>query len=483
MKKIILYTAILIGSASCKNSWLELTPQGTTIAEATGDYDKLMNQANYYNAGMYTGGWDDMQIMGDEVAAESDVFSGNLINDRLFQWKDTVYSVNDYTNNFFNSMLTQRYAYNLVVAEVMDSKGGTEQQKKELRAQAMATRAWIHFQLVNLYGKPYVASTAATDPGFPVVTAADISLKTYSRGTLQASYDFITKELTDAIPDLNPVPSSNVRMSKPAAQTFLGKTYMFMGRFTDALPYLQDALNSVKTTGMSSLYDYNKEFGPGGSFLPIDPYNGPKAPQFTFTDVKESIFYRTFVGLNAEQGLVLTDQARALFGANDLRLKLYTNTNLNGVARASGRLRKFTNWSAYRYIRNGLELPELYLLLAECKARVNNLSGAVADVEALRKSRMPAADAAVPSAIAGNQNALIRFIMEERVREFAMDGYRWFDMRRMSVDPVFAGTTFTHTLYNTTNGTSTTYTLQPNRFTLKIPGKIMELNPGMPDNP
>ena len=482
MKKILPYIALLLAGTSCKKSWLALTPQGTTIAETVSDYDKLMNQPSYYNAGMYGGGWHETLLLGDEVAAEEAAFSGYVTNERLFQWQDTVYNLNDYPPNFLSGLLAQRYAYNKVAEEVMNTSGGTEQQKKELRAQAMAFRAWIHFQLVSFYCKPYMATTAATDLGFPVITQADITIKNYNRGTLQASYDFIIQQLTDAIPDLNEVPTGKVRMSKPAAMAFLGKVYLFMGRSTDALPLLQNALNNINTTGMASLYDYNKEFGAGGSFLPIDQYNGPKAPQFTITDVKESVLYRSFAGLTYEQGLVLTDAARSLFGTNDLRLNFYTNTDLNGTPRPSGRLRKFTNYSANRNTRYGLELPELYLLLAEAKARTSNLSGAVADLEALRKMRMPVANATVPVAIAGNQPALVKFILEERIREFAMDGYRWFDMRRIAGDPIFAGTTYTHTLFNT-NGTTVTYTLKPARLTMKIPEKVMELNPGMPNNP
>jgi peptidoglycan/xylan/chitin deacetylase (PgdA/CDA1 family) len=131
----------------------------------------------------------------------------------------------------------------------------------------------------------------------------------------------------------------------------------------------------------------------------------------------------------------------------------------------------------------GLQLPDLYLLSAECKARLNDLQGATADIETLRKNRMPATDAAVPATIAGDQTTLIRFIFDERVREFAAEGYRWFDMRRQSVDPLFAGQVFTHTLHKA-DGTIVTYTLkQPNRLTLQLPPTLVNANPGMPNNP
>jgi len=127
----------------------------------------------------------------------------------------------------------------------------------------------------------------------------------------------------------------------------------------------------------------------------------------------------------------------------------------------------------------------LYLLRAECKARLNDLSGAVQDVETLRKNRMPSTDAAVSSSIAGNQVNLIKFILEERIREFANEGYRWFDMRRLSVDTnaqIAATVKNTHTSYDNSDA-PTTYTLRAERLTLQFPQAYITLNPGMENNP
>ena len=69
-----------------------------------------------------------------------------------------------------------------------------------------------------------------------------------------------------------------------------------------------------------------------------------------------------------------------------------------------------------------------------------------------------------------------------REREFAFTGFRWFDMRRLSVDPLFAGTAYTHTVYDP--GGNSVYTLkQPERLVLQIPATYLNANPGMQDNP
>jgi hypothetical protein len=489
MKKHIILLIILLGTLSaCKKSWLEIIPQGNQVASTTGDYDKLMNDNKFY--GYDVGGFSEAQLMGDEVAAEGNDFASlgadNDYRQFYFTWKDSIYIKPDAQPWALSNHLDQMYQINKIINEVMASSGGDENRKKAIRAEALTTRGWSNFNMANYYCKPYSAATAATDPGFPKITTADITNNNFPRGAVQETYDFIIKDLTDALADIPVRFTIATRMSKPAVEGLLGKVYLFMGRYTDALPLLKAALADVAANGQTSLYNYNQTLGAGGSFLPMDPYNGPvNSPSQLNTDVRESVAFKYFysgiyvgnaTGIN---GLVLTPQAQALFGPTDLRLKFYSATNKDNSVNTSGRLRRYN----LRYSRWCLQLPDLYLLSAECKARTNDLAGAVADVETLRRNRMPAADATVPAAIAGDQNALIKFIIEERIREFAFEGYRWFDMRRLSVDPLYAGSNYTHTIYNS-NGTTTVYTLkQPERLVLLFPRYITSLNPNMINNP
>jgi hypothetical protein len=489
MKYIIPFITILILSVSCKKSWLHVVPLGDQVAVTTDDYDKLMNDGMFY---IYpsTGGWQEPQLMGDEVAAETPYFNitgnaGYLVRPRLFQWQDSLYPTTTYTPNALKTSYLQLYQINKIIEEVMGSTGGTDTQKKGIRAEALATRAHTIFNMANYYCKPYVAATAAKDLGFPFPKTANVTVPDYPRGTLQATYDFIIKDLTDALADIPVKQPLVTRMSKPAVEGLLGKVYLFMGRYTDALPLLKAALADVIANGQTFLYDYNVTLAPGGAFLPISATSGPKSPGQLTDDLTEAVVSKVFYcgkgngNQTGNDGLVLTPQAQALYGSGDLRLKLYINKYPNNSINPSGRIRKYgTSYSRY-----GLQLSELYLLSAECKARTNDLAGAVTDVQTLRQNRMPLADAVVPAAIAGDQTALIKFIIDERIREFALEGYRWFDMRRLSVDPIFAGMTFTHTMYNA-DGTTTVYTLrQPNRLVMKFPKNITDANPNMPDNP
>lgn len=483
MKRPILYIFILIAFTACKKSWLNVVPVGYQVATTTDDYDQLMNDPAFY-VYSYTGGWQEPMYMGDEVGAEGSYFLNHSTTaERLFRWADSVYITSDQSAPALTLHTQQVYSLNLIINGVMTAQGGTTQRKNAIRAEALATRAWSHFNMVNYYSKPFADATAATDPGFPVVTTSDVNISKFDRGTVRQSYDFIISDLKEAILYLPVRQAIATRMSKPAAQGLLGKVYLYMGKPAEALPYLAAALDQIKSNGSPVLYDYNKELAPGGSFLPIDVMNGPKGPGQNPSDIVEAVVSKVWncgpYTQYSSRGLVLSPEAAALYGTNDLRLKMYTNRNPDNTPNAGGRLRKY----GLLYARFGLQLPDLYLLSAECKARTNDLAGAVADVEVLRKARMPLADAAVPPAIATNQNALIRFIIDERTREFALEGYRWFDMRRLSVDPLFSGTSFKHKIFKE-GGQDIEYTLPlPNRLVLMFPKNIMEANPDMQNNP
>ena len=498
MKKIIFLYIVTLTLftlfSSCKKSWLEIIPMGSLIAVTTSDFDKIMNDQQFYQRD--PGGYGEALLMGDELAAEAPYFvnkNSSDVRDRLFEYRADIYPSSAIPSIALTNNLAAMYELNKVINEVMASTGGTEVRKKGLRAEALASRAWYNFLLVSYYCKPYNASTANTDLGFPRISMANITETSFPRGTVQQSYDFILKDLTDALIDIPQKPTIVTRMSKPAVEAMLGKVYLFMGKYNEALPLLKAALADVTLNGQTTLYDYNATFATGGSFLPVDQTTGPKSPGQVVGDLTEAVVSKTFAsgaygGNNVgNDGLVLTPHAQALYGSNDLRLMFYTTRNMDNTPNTAGRLRKY----GVKFSRWGIQLPELYLLNAECKARTNDLNGAVTDLQTLRRVRIrardisgtPINDALVPTAIAANQTALIRFVIEERIREFAMEGYRWFDMRRLSQDPLFSGTQYVHTKFNA-NGTTTLYTLeQPNRFVLKIPQNIAEGNPDMVNNP
>ena len=65
-------------------------------------------------------------------------------------------------------------------------------QKRAAESEALLTRAYAHFMLVNLFAKHYDQTTASSDPGIPFVdTPETVFIQQYERNSVQQVYDRI----------------------------------------------------------------------------------------------------------------------------------------------------------------------------------------------------------------------------------------------------------------------------------------------------
>lgn len=484
MKKKYLHIGLLaamlplISIQSCSDRFLEIEPKGVLIAKKTNDYNLLLNNSA---ASMY--GLNHV-LLGDEVISMEPHYSGTPISAKqFFQYADDFYQAADVAAET-EGLLPLLYTYNKIINEVMVSEGGSEEQKKAIRAEAMVNRAWIYLLLINFYGKPYQASTAGTDLGFFIITTSDVTTAKFERPSVQAVYDFILNDLNTALPDLPYSLANRMRMSKSAAESLLGKTYWFMGKYQEALVHFDKSFETIPKDFPVKLFDYKTYFAPDGPWgydamtSPDDYLSGPE----NGSGYEEALFYKAMQnGYGAYfNDFMLSPKTLDLFKTpnnSDERLKFFSDKLYGGGEIGIEGLRRRIGLAD---VQLGMTLPDLYLMRAECRARTNDLAGAKVDLETLRKKRMSESDAVVHISSA---TAMIKFIIEERVREFALQGYRWFDMRRLSVDPLFAQITYTHQVLTSTGNVKETFPLRPERFTFRIPLMIMDQNPGVVNNP
>lgn len=460
-RNFLLITLLVVVLGSCKKSFLEILPKGKVIATKTADYDLLLNQLDLINIPSNS-----QVLMGDEISFIEPGWTGaNYKEKQLFKWEGDLYNSDE---DATETLLPTRnlYIYNKIINEVMESTDGSEITKKSIQAEAYAGRAWCNFLLIQYFGKPYNVATAATDPGFPLITNADINAKDFTRASVQQIYDQIISDLNMAIPNITSdgVPFRS-RMSKCAAEGLLAKVYVFMGRPAEALPLLNESINNLsKSLVTTTVVNYNTSFQ--GSPTIVNDLENVYAKNMVYSYASAS-----------NRLIWLTEDAARLYKPTDTRLlrQFLPTTYANGLI-----LYKRTITGTYNI---GLKVPELYLLRAEAKARLDDLTGAVADLLYLRQNRLPGDDAAVPAEVSAAKISLLQFIMEERIREFAVTGYRWFDMRRLSADPLFTTPTYQHKVYNAAGVVSETFTFKPERFLFKFSPKVMAENPTLENNP
>lgn len=485
IKSFSFVLCFLVFSTSC-DSFLEVTPKGLDVLKTTEQYNGIFNNANlftYLNVRNQPGGISSLLgsaemplFMGDDIFSSAGFLNAipTIAWQNGFKWSADPYLPTDESNEW-GAFYNQLYNYNIVVSGVMDSEGGSLERKKELLAEAKACRAFNHFLVSNLFGQPYDENTAATDLSVPIVVNADVNASNFKRSTVKEMYDFIIKELTEAIPDLQAKVYSRVRMSRPAAQYMLGMVYFQMRNYSAALKSLNECRAGLTGgTVPVQLYNYNTTMtnaAPTGWFTASQPWRGASGYPLLYNS-DENIFLRQLsisstVNRNC---LFLKPNILALFATTDHRRKLFFDKNAaNGTIALPGFMR-----NSPTSVNLGPNLPNLLLMSAECKARGNDLAGAKADLEELRKNRMPLANANVSVT---TQDDMIRFTLDERHREYASTGMRWFDMRRLVKDAKF------NNLDRTKKFDTETFTLTDNRLTLKIPPQILQYNPSMVDNP
>jgi hypothetical protein len=110
-----------------------------------------------------------------------------------------------------------------------------------------------------------------------------------------------------------------------------------------------------------------------------------------------------------------------------------------------------------------LRLADIYLIEAEAKANLNNISGAIGDLNIVRNR------AGLLNISANNQAAVLTSIVTERQHEFFCEwGNRWFDLNRLNLsNSVFS---------SEKHGWKTTSNLYP------IPQNEINLNPALKQN-
>jgi hypothetical protein len=129
----------------------------------------------------------------------------------------------------------------------------------------------------------------------------------------------------------------------------------------------------------------------------------------------------------------------------------------------------------------GLRTAELYLILAEANARLNNLAEATNYVNQLRAKRLSGNETAI--ATPTSQVEMIKTIINERRKELLFGFNRFFDLKRFNLEPDYAKTiTRDYPVVNVSESRPTqTYTLRPDSrlYIIPFPHSATDKNPNL----
>ena len=449
----LLFAFVILSTTACKE-YLDITPKGYVIPSKIEDFERILNDGSIFRF-LAT----DIDFLSDDYYARTidpANYSEN-VQSRLYFWQKDIYATQEeIAASFWAKLYGNIYQFNAIINNVEHSAGATPSRAAKTKAQAQFGRALAYWYLVNIYSKPYNTVTAGTDLGVPLVLSNDITQELPARGTVQGTYDFIIKDLTESLGAVPESVANPYSISKSAVYGFLARTYLMMGKYDLAAKAAGDVLSFNK-----QLIDYNGVYTEKVSTTGV-PYIGVKPGVTVFTDhikAPENIFsllYTYTAGMYNQSIAKATEQ---LYDADDLRRVFFkpvveTGKPWNGI---------YTYMDQFIYVNPGISTAEMYLVRAESRARTKDLPGAMQDINTLRKSRIKADK--FTEVTAASETDAVKLILLERRKELLFKGARWFDMRRLNNDPQYGFTAYHYFI----DGTKVA--LEPNSpsYTLNLP--------------
>ncbi|MNK22508.1 SusD family protein [compost metagenome] len=411
----------------------------------------------------------------------------------------------------------------------LDKVTGSEADKGNLKAQALALRAYYYFNLVNMFGKPYNAPGVdpATSPGVPLKLIMDIKDDFYKRNSVAEVYQQIEADLLEAASLFKTYPKEYgpYKINETAVYTLLSRMYLYQEKWDQAIDYANKGL--AKKSELTQLYSFGSVPVPGfPNVTGTTSYNNAAGSSerriYDPAISTEVIWAYVPLGLNGGEGdffksAMIPNYSLVRFpayGVSPDLINLYDTQGSTGDATYIGDLRPRLYFSVFTSITGvlpngnpnyvpkyyfggmgyrgnsgmggggaGFRVAELYLNRAEANIRKFISTGndalrlaALNDINTLRFSRYDTRQAYVPVNIV-DKTDLLNFYKDERRREFPFDGHRWFDLRRYGMPSI------SHEYKGA--GTSQIFTLAQGdaRYTWPIPKATLDRNGSLTQNP
>ena len=342
-----------------------------------------------------------------------------------------------------------------------------EARKNAIESEALLTRAYGHFMLVNLFAKHYNNTSASSDPGVPYVDAPEtVLIQEYSRNTVQEVYDKVEADMLSGIALVDDsffANSGKYHFNRNAALAFASRFYLFKEDYDQCIEFSTQMLGADPSGFVRDLTA--QDFQEASSSFTVYPqlYSSPDQTANLLLMRKISLVQRNdfahspsinfYLDLFNSNPFNVTDQRRdPAFAKGDNGVfpsryeSLFQRTSLN------------SNVGFPYHIALAFRGEEVLLNRAEAYVFNNRIDDAIADLQVLVDNRYDETNVLTLDVIrdfvapnnpfVSNRIAVRDYVLIERRKEFLGQGLRWFDIKRfnLEVDHVLADGTSTVTL-------------------------------------
>lgn len=437
MKRILLYIPVLLvlfSVSSCKK-WLDLQPQdGITGAEfwktkeqvqaaVVGCYASLLGSAtNSRPLAEHLFLWGELRAdmiasTTSTTAEETDIINVN-IGDRnsIANWR-TLYQTINYCNTVID----------FAPAVLQRDATFTQDALNKYISEVKAIRALMYFYLVRTFGEVPLKLTA---------TSSDQQIVPLAKSSQDSVLKQVLKDLSEAEPNAvftyGNAASDKGRITKFMINALQADVYLWMENYTACVDACNKVINSNRyglIDGTSSNSWFSTLYGNGNSNESIFELQFDRQKLNTFhimfyggrrrfqasPRVMDEMYTVDFV--NPDNKDIRADGSAVR--STDNTIWKFVGLNNTGVRAIE---ESYAHWIVYRY-------ADILLMKAEALNQLGNGQTALELVYFVRaRARALVATDRNPSP--SDQTEVANFILEERAREFAYEGKRWFDLLR-----------------------------------------------------
>lgn len=449
-----LFAGLLVMSLSSCDHYLEVKTYGQKLPDTEEDYATLLaSQLTTFET------YNDKTFGSPSLTLRNECFSDNL-NASLLTKTQTLMPmyVGDQissTQYRYNEVYSCIKDYNIIIdnLEQRDSELG-----KKLLGTSYAMRGALYFHLMRECCEAYDADRSWQIAGVPLVEHFDMEAKP-GRGTIQDVIDFIERDLKTAI-DYN-MTDEKFHFTADVARAYLARDYFWGQQWENAITVAKEVLEKYPLlSGSDYVNMIQSEKDRIGNVILKSYYT---------TSSTATRNYRNYITYSKYRPL-------------DIRLLNLFAEGKRDIRYASFLDKDFLNAKGFNF---RVRSAEMCLIIAESYAHLGQAGEALRYLNMLRENRIsgykPLTETTLPAVNPDNLikvdatgaplTPLMQAILDERRKEFMMEGDRWYELKRNGSPEFWVG--YEGVKYHT----------EKYLYTYPVSPRDLILNPNLVQNP